>query len=511
MNSGEAPKKLGKLRLDGMIFSMGNFRKLLPVLMLLVTISIGFGATADGAFPPPLESYGDNQVSSVWSKLVGRVQASPFNLVATAIFFLAIIHTFLASQFTRIAHRLEHRMHEMREDEWGKKDSLKFRATVFHFLGEVEVVFGLWLIPLIGALALFYDWGTAVRYLDGVNYGEAVFVFVVMAVSSSKPILLLAERLLAQIARLGGGSPWAWWLSILTVGPLLGSFITEPAAMTICALLLVKRFYAFKPGLALKYATLALLFVNVSVGGTLSHFAAPPVVMVATKWDWSLIFMLSNFGWKAALAIAVTNFLFFLWFRKELLELQPGSEEENEEAPRIPLFVTVVHILTIGWVVLNAHHVAMVVFGLLFFLGFVVATGRHQSAVNLRSPMLVGFFLAALVVHGGCQQWWIAPVLGSLSEWPLMIGATLLTAVNDNAAITYLATLVPGLDDSLKYAVVAGAVTGGGLTVIANAPNPAGQSILQSQFGSNGINPLGLFAAAIMPTILMGAAFMLLP
>jgi len=466
-------------------------------------------AAVTASFPPSLDSYRDGNVDALWPKLLGRVQASPFNLVATLIFLFAILHTFLASQFTRIAHRLEHRMHQTHDEK--RHDLLRLKATVFHFLGEVEVVFGLWLIPLIIALAIFYDWTTAVHYIDSVNYGEAIFVFVIMTISASKPILALAESFLSRVAMIGGGKPWAWWLSILTIGPLLGSFITEPAAMTICALLLVKRFYTLKPGPVLRHATLGLLFVNISVGGTLSHFAAPPVVMVATKWEWTFFYMLSNFGWKAIIGIVLTNVLFFLCFRKELLSLGASDKHSAEKAADIPLFVTVIHILTITWVVLNAHHAAMVIFGLLFFLGFVLATGRHQQAVNLRSPMLVGFFLAALVVHGGCQQWWIAPVLGSLTEWPLMIGATLLTAVNDNAAITYLATLVPGLDDSLKYAVVAGAVTGGGLTVIANAPNPAGQSILHSHFGQNGINPLGLLAAAIIPTIIMGAAFMLLP
>jgi len=135
----------------------------------------------------------------------------------------------------------------------------------------------------------------------------------------------------------------------------------------------------------------------------------------------------------------------------------------------------------------------------------------NQHAIALRPPLLVGFFLAALVIHGGCQQWWIGPVLGSLSKWPLMLGATILTAFNDNAAITYLASLVPGFSDALKYVVMAGAVTGGGLTVIANSPNPAGQSILASRFGETGISPLYLFLGALVPTLICGAAFMLLP
>jgi Na+/H+ antiporter NhaD/arsenite permease-like protein len=122
---------------------------------------------------------------------------------------------------------------------------------------------------------------------------------------------------------------------------------------------------------------------------------------------------------------------------------------------------------------------------------------------------LVGFFLAGLVVHGGLQGWWIEPVLRSLDEGPLFLGAVVLTAFNDNAAITYLATLVPGVTDALKYAVVAGAVTGGGLTVIANAPNPAGQAILQ-RFFPDGVSPVRLFLGALPPTVVVALCFWLL-
>jgi predicted cation transporter len=152
----------------------------------------------------------------------------------------------------------------------------------------------------------------------------------------------------------------------------------------------------------------------------------------------------------------------------------------------------------------------MVVFTFMFFLAFVAATGRNQDAINLRGPVLVGFFLAGLVIHGGCQQWWIEPVLTSLNPIQLLLGSTALTAFNDNAAITYLASLVPGFSDQAKLAVVAGAVAGGGLTVIANAPNPAGQSILQSHFGENGVSALKLFLAALIPTAICVAVFLLL-
>ncbi|HEY3898735.1 MAG TPA: putative Na+/H+ antiporter [Chthoniobacter sp.] len=495
------------------------------LLMLLFLIfgatSVATAAAPDGPalFPRSLESYHDAGFT-VGEQLAGRVRRDPFNLLATALFLGAIVHTFLASRFMAIAHRHEHALKILgagegddaaREAQARVRDRLRFRAQVFHFMGEIEVVFGLWLVPLAVALALSKGWGAMVEYFGNAQYAEPIFVVVVMAIAASRPVLVLAEACLARVAALGGRTPAAWWFSILTVGPLLGSFITEPAAMTICALLLCRRFYELKPDPVLSYATLGLLFVNISVGGTLTHFAAPPVVMVAKSWNWGLDYMVTHFGWKAVVGILTANVLHFLVFRRRLTSLAAGTAGAPPAAVPVPALVTIVHLLFIAWSVLVSHYPALVVLGFLFFLGYIQATERHQSRIRLRGPLLVGFFLAALVLHGGGQQWWIGPVLGNLSRWPLMIGSTVLTAFNDNAAITYLASLVPGFSESLRYAVVAGAVVGGGLTVIANAPNPAGQSILQSQFGDSGISPLKLFLGALGPTLIVGAALAVLP
>jgi Putative Na+/H+ antiporter len=282
--------------------------------------------------------------------------------------------------------------------------------------------------------------------------------------------------------------------------------------MTICALLLRHRFYSLHPSKSLKYATLGLLFVNISVGGVLTQFASPPVVVVASVWKWNLVYMLSHFGWKAVIGIALSNSLYLMLFWKEFERLAataPDEEPDQERRRPVPWHITGMHVFFLCWTVINARYPVLVILGLLFFLAFVSVTLHNQHAIAIRPPLLVGFFLAALIIHGGCQEWWIAPVLSSLSKWPLMIGSTILTAFNDNAAITYLASLVPGLPDAFKYVVMAGAVTGGGLTVIANSPNPAGQSILASRFGEAGIFPLYLFLGALVPTLINGAVFML--
>jgi hypothetical protein len=471
-------------------------------------------------FPRSLSSYPSVPGEGLIQTLINRVQVEPVNAVVTVIFLLAIVHTFAAARFAALAHKVQRRRDDEARSE-GRLPTPSVLAELLHFLGEVEVVFGLWAVVLLAALVLSFGWSTAQHYLnDTVDYTEPLFVVVIMAMASTRPIVRFAEASLRRVASAGGGTPAAWWMTILTIGPLLGSFVTEPAAMTICALLLARQFYDLRPSARLKYATLGVLFVNVSIGGTLTHFAAPPVLMVARAWAWDTPFMVGHFGWRAIVAIALSNAAYLALFRREFRALtsRPGALDEelaDEEAGAaggplpVPPWLTVVHILFMLWTVFNSHEPALFIGGFLFFLGFARATAAYQSRLELRTPMLVGFFLGGLVIHGGLQGWWIAPVLGSLSATPLFAGATLLTAFNDNALIAYLATLVPNLDEGLKIAVVQGAVAGGGLTVIANAPNPAGQALLK-RFFDDAISPLALAAGAIGPTLVAAAVFRLL-
>ena len=470
-------------------------------------------------FPTPLADY-PAPAASLFDTLSARLDQAPFNGVATLIFALAILHTFGAARIARWSHQVQHH-HDERRRSRGLAPEPSVVAELLHFFGEVEAVFGLWAVVLLVAITGVYDWETAKGYFSHtVNFTEPLFVVVIMALAATRPIVALAESMLRVFANFGGGSPAAWWATILTLGPLLGSLITEPAAMTICALLLGRQFYDLEPSARLKYATLGLLFVNVSVGGTLTHFAAPPVLMVARPWGWDAAFMLTHFGWRTVLSIVVSNAVYFAVFRREFallagrgprpdVEVPEGGARASQVLMPTPWWVTLAHVLFMAWTVFNSHYPALFIGGFLFFLGFAKATQPYQSAIDLKPPLLVGFFLGGLVIHGGLQGWWIAPALASLSEVPLFFGAVVLTAFNDNALITYLATLVPNLSDALKYAVVAGAVTGGGLTVIANAPNPAGQALLARFFGGS-VLPLGLFAGALVPTIITSVIFVLL-
>lgn len=414
------------------------------------------------------------------------------DLIAAVIFGLALVHTFAAKQLEHLSHRFPR------------------HAGLFHLLGEVEVVFGFWAIVLVLAIALAVDGGKALEYAESRNYTEPLFVFVVMVVAASRPILqavLLGLNAIATALPLS--TPLASvWLG-LSVVPLLGSLITEPAAMTIAALMLFPQVFGIDLPQRVKYLALGVLFVNVSIGGTLTSYAAPPVLMVAATWQWDSVYMLREFGWKAAIAVVINASIATFFLRKHLGSL-PAATADRSSQPRVPIAVIVAHLALLTGVVMFAHHPVAFLGLFLLFLGFTHAYERHQDPLILREALLVAFFLAGLVVLGGMQRWWLQPIISGLEPVALFFGALGLTAITDNAALTYLGSLVTGIPEESKYMLVAGAVAGGGLTVIANAPNPAGVALLKRGFSDHSIGAGGLLLGALGPTVIAAAAFMLL-
>ena len=418
---------------------------------------------------------------------------TPIELGATIIFAIAVLHTFCTSYFESLAkHSARH-------------------AGLWHLLGEVEIVFGFWAAALVIYICLIGNLQEAKSYLNSRNFTEPLFVFAIMIVAGSKPILHFSTQLLHAAAnilkRLLGirGAPPLYFLT-LGLTPLLGSLITEPAAMTLAAFLLRDLVYRHRCSKSLLFGTLGVLFVNISIGGTLTNFAAPPVLMVASTWGWSSGFMFSNFGIESCIAILINALGATLLFHRQLIE--PIT---SNQAKKIPLAVIVAHLLFLLGVVIFAHDPIIFIWLLLFFIGYTTAYPKHQSPLILKEALLVGFFLAGLVVLGGLQGWWLQPILEMMSPTAVFYGSLALTAFTDNAALTYLGSLVTGTSLDFKLALVGGAVAGGGLTVIANAPNPAGIAILRSHFPGGAVSAFYLLLAAIPPTLVTIAAYRLLP
>lgn len=415
--------------------------------------------------------------------------SSSIQIAASVLFALALIHTFSTQYFERLAHRYPQ------------------HGGFFHLLAEVEIVFGVWAMVLAVLLAITLGKEGAVQYIDSRQFTEPVFIFVIMVIAGSKPILQSAATLVRSIAKLIPlPRALAFYFTCLMVVPLLGSFITEPAAMTLAALMMKDTIFS-KVSHRLRYGTLGALFVNVSIGGTLTTFAAPPVLMVASKWNLDMLYMVTHIGWKAVVAIFIITTTLTLVNAKELRKsvVVPQARTEN-----IPWVMQWAHIILLTGVVVFAHHIPVFMSIFLLFMGIATAYPQFQNRLLLREGLLVGFFLSGLVVLGGMQQWWLQPLLTSMSASSVFFGATALTAITDNAALTYLGSLVTGLSPEFKYALLTGAVAGGGLTLIANAPNPAGASILKSSFENGVINPLQLLIYALPPTIVAMLCFQLL-
>lgn len=415
---------------------------------------------------------------------------STLQIVAAALFALALIHTFSTKFFEHLAHtRPKH-------------------AGVWHLLAEVEIVFGVWAMILMVVMSFMIGKADALAYLDGRNFTEPLFVFAIMVVAGSRPILQAATAAVQGFVKaVPLPRTQVFFFTALGIVPLLGSFITEPAAMTLAALLMKDTIFA-RASNRLKYGALGVLFVNVSIGGTLTPYAAPPVLMVAAKWGFDLTFMMTHIGWKAALAVGINAFALTLIFAKELRAMPYDGKTPYTG---VPLWMVAVHIFFMVGIVVFAHHPAAFVAMFLLFMGVATAYPAFQDRLILREGLLVAFFLGGLVVLGGMQQWWLQPALMAMNADQVYFGATALTAITDNAALTYLGSLVEGLSDEFKYALVTGAVTGGGLTIIANAPNPAGASILKGTFHEGAINPLGLLAGAALPTLVAIACFRAFP
>ncbi|PIS10627.1 MAG: hypothetical protein COT73_08340 [Bdellovibrio sp. CG10_big_fil_rev_8_21_14_0_10_47_8] len=410
-------------------------------------------------------------------------------VLGTIFFAIAVVHTFLAPRLLKWSHHFK---------------SGSASEAFLHLMGEIEVVFGFWAAIFMAIFATLRGAGTAVAYHESLHFTEPIFVFCIMVVAATRPVMFAARALiqmlghgLSKILRIP--EVVADLFVILTLGPLSGSFITEPAAMTVTTLLL--RSMIKKSEDRWMYFLLGVLFVNISIGGALTSFAAPPILMVAGKWSWSTSYVFTHFGWKSAIAVLVNTLVLILVFRKRFQENMQSVRVSAREVESIPLWIVLVHYLIVLALVLTAHHESAAMGVFMLFLGIASVTKQYQDALRLKESLLVAFFLAGIIMFGNFQSWWLSPLLSGMDQITLYLGATSLTAVTDNAALTYLGSQVEGLTEISKYYLVAGAIAGGGLTIIANAPNAAGFSILQKNF-SEGFSPLLLLRAAIIPTVI---------
>jgi hypothetical protein len=418
--------------------------------------------------------------------------------LAALCLLLTLVHTFSAGRIGDLSRR------------WIQTQPRL--AKGLHLLSEVEFIFGFWALIFLALRVPFTSLESTGSLLRSLHFSESVFVAMAMILASTRPILEAARVVIEGFAgrlplpRLVKESRIPLLFSILFLAPLSGSLITEPAAMTVGALLIHKRVFGNAPSRRLLYSVLAALLVNVSIGGVLTAFAAPPVLVVARTWEWDTSFMMQHYGWKAICAVLLNSALTCWINRRELLTWAGMDSDKKRTNLTNPILFFINSAFLIFFVMSLASPVGLA-WGIALFIPYIWLTREEQGELQPVQGLLVGFFLAGLMILTAEQDWWLSPLLQSLSGGTLFVGASLLTAITDNAALTSLAAQVEGLSSTGRYLVVAGAVTGGGLTLIANAPNPAGFAIFKHRFQKEGFQPLSLLLHALIPTLIAGGLF----
>lgn len=416
--------------------------------------------------------------------------------LGTFLFFIALIHCFSVTVFAKLAHRFQ---------------SGSAAESFFHLMSEVEIVFGFWAFILLVSW-FFIEGGEAViKHQQSLNMTEPLFIFCIMILASTRPIITVARVAILKISNLLSkiipvDAKYIQFYVLMSLGPLLGSLITEPAAITLVALLLY-RMIPDDISENFLYAILALLFVNISIGGGLTHFAAPPILIVANVWGWSLKDVFISLGEPVLLAVFL-NITFFTFIFKNKIKTELKIIEADNYP--MPIWVMVSHILFLALIVATGHYPQVFMGLFLIFIGLTTVTRNYQDGLKFKEGLLVAFFLGGLIVFGPFQRWWLEPILTALNEKTLYFAATALTGITDNAALTYLGSQVPSLSELSKWALVSGAISGGGLSILANAPNPAGFTILSSKFQNKSLNAFKLLLAAAPLTIVVMICFLMI-
>ncbi len=415
--------------------------------------------------------------------------------LATLFLVLALVHTFLIPVFSKAI-------------KLNAKPS--FRDHILHGLCEVELVFAVWAILFLFIGYVFQSRALVLSFISEINISEPFFIFCVVVMGSAKPILRFSQAIIFKLSEkiskvLSLASIQCQVFILLVLGPLLGSIVTEPAAMTIISLLLLRMLSGAEHSSRFLYSLLAVVFVNISVGGALTHFAAPPILMVARLWQWDFFSVFRNLG-LAALFTVVANAVFFsVYFKKTILLLRP-LELETESCPP---WIIACHIFFVGLAVGYLHYPLVIMVLVLLYFIFYKLTRKFQGKLRWKEAALVALFLLGLIVLGSFQRWWVEPLIVGLNQFTLFFGAVALTAVTDNAALTFLGSQVPDLSKAAQWALVSGALAGGGLTILANAPNPIGFTLLSSKFPGQALNSGKLFLAALLPTTVAVLCFLL--
>ncbi|WP_213357473.1 putative Na+/H+ antiporter [Chlamydiifrater phoenicopteri] len=418
------------------------------------------------------------------------------------IFSLSLVHMFLTPYFYKVCENYAHKKMVYPE----QREKYGVLSELFKILSRVELVFILWSAPLFFWFLITEGTRLSIAYFSSRNYIFPFFVVVIVLFIESRPIVYLGERLLSKIANFGKKSPAAWWWTILLVSPFITPLIKETGTMVLACVLLVAKFFPFSPSKKFSYATAGLLFSNVSIGGMLFPITSRAVFLINSKLRWSAVFVLKYFSWKAFLAILVSTTIYYLIFRKEF-QAFPSTIPSRKTSEAVPWWVVVVHILFLVAVIFVRHIPVILVGVVLTFLGFRALTIMYQSPISFTKVGMVGLFFSGLILFGDLQEWWVLALMEKVSYEGHMIISFIMSMFLDNALVNYLIFKLPSANDCYHYLAISGAMSAGGLTLMANVPNIIGYLLLRPSFKVRSVSLVWLFVAALPPAVISALIF----
>lgn len=416
---------------------------------------------------------------------------------ATSLFVLSIIHMFLAPWFTRLYRFFQHKKIVFPE-RWKK---YLWLSEFFRLIGRIELVFILWSIPLFFLFIYTEGYRITMAYFNTRNYTFALFIMIMWILLGSKPISYLAEHTFAKIASIGRQSPKSWWLTVMFVAPLSTSFLKETGAIIIATTLLAKYFYDLSPSSKFAYATMGLLFSNISVGGLLTASSSRSLSMVYPVLRWSHSEVIINFGWKALLAICISTLTYYYIFRKEFKNFPNKVAYIVKSNRKIPVWMICSHILFL-YTLIHFRSIPILMGGvLILFLFFHRLTIFYQRKIDLLKIGFLGLFFLGMSFLGGLQEWWILSLIKKMSDFGYMLTSYMLSIFLDNVLVNLMMHDVPMVTDCYLYLIISGCVAAGGLTLISNTPNIVGYSALRPFFQTPSFSFWKLFVSSLFPSI----------
>lgn len=430
----------------------------------------------------------------------------PLQIGALACFILSIVHIFMIPVFARLYRNYQNKRIAFPED-WKR---FLWLGEWYRLMSTIELVFLLWSVPLFFWFLYTEGYKGTMAYLNTRNYTFSMFIIVMWLLLGSKPISYAVEHAFAKIANIGRQSPKSWWLTVMFVAPLSTIFLRETGAIIIATTLLAKYFYDLSPSTRFSYATMGLLFSNVSIGGLLTTSSSRSLSMILRTLRWDNYEVMTHFGWKALLAICLSTTVYYYLFRREFHHFPRKIEHIINAGRKIPIWIICVHI-AMAFAAMRFRSAPVLMGGVcIFYVFFHRLTVFYQNKIDFWKVCCLGVFFIGMSFVGGLQEWWILKLVKNSSDFGYMWAAYILSIFLDNVLVNLMMHDLPVVTDCYLYLVVAGCMSAGGLTLIANTPNIVSFATLRPFFQKPSFSFWKLFLASLFPSVLALMLFWLL-